>query len=100
MIAADIDINAGSARDVAEHAVIQRGLFAQRSGAFQTIHENGVAQADLDNLFEIGENGLKLGGQIETFWKILSDAARDDAAAQQTIAGQLFVQAQQALTKA
>src|SRR5205085_1714707 len=100
MSAPHININAGGARDVTEYAVINRRLLCQRAGAFESIQQDRVAQTNLDNLIEVFENRIKLCQEIKLFGKVVSYTARHNAAAQQPMASQLFIQAQQPFAQA
>src|SRR5262245_23065531 len=99
MVAAHVNINSRSARHVAEHTMINGGLKIERARPLQPVHQNRIAEADFDDLVEIFENRIELFRQIESLRHVVTDAARRDAAAQQPIAGELFIQSQQPLAQ-
>ncbi len=100
VVAAHVGVDARRPRHVAQHAVIARDLVGQAAGAVQAVQQHGVAQADGHHLLEVGQHGVQFGGQVQARRQVMADAARDDAAAQQAVAGELFVQAQQPLAQA
>jgi len=78
MIAPRILVNAAGPRRNADHLHFARSLFAQSTGAVQTIKNQTVAGRDFNDLSEIGDSfgvgvkgrissKLKVGGDLESF---------------------------------
>src|SRR5262245_66564582 len=92
MIAARVDVNSRSARHVTKDAVIDGGLTLQCARPLQPVHQNRIAEADLDDLVEVFENRVKFFRQVETRRHVVGDAARRKGAGQERLAGGACVQ--------
>ncbi len=97
VVAPDVGVDAGGARHVAQHPVVARDTREELAGAFQPVHHQGVLQGEPHDLVEVLERGLELTAQIEVGRQIVADAAGDDTAPQEPVAGQPAVEPQQSL---
>ncbi len=67
------------------------------TGALEPVDDQCVAQRDVDDLVEVGQCGLDLGGHVHIRRQVHRHATRNDAAPEQAIARQALVEAQQPL---
>src|SRR5947208_8195503 len=94
MIAARVEISAGGAADVPEHAVIVRELRVQHAGRLQAVDYQRVLETNGDDLVEIGDRGIDVPNQIVRDLEVADEPARIEDAAEKPRAGELLGQAQ------
>src|SRR5260370_2487275 len=79
--------------------MIDGSFFQETTGTLKAIGQDRVLQTDVNDLIEVSQDRIEFSGEIEPGGQIKADATRDNSAAQEAIAGQRFVQAQQLLAQ-
>src|SRR5207244_10954883 len=90
----------GRARDEAEDPVIPGRLRGEAPGTLEAVGHQRVAQSDLDDLVEVGQDRLQFADEIQVCRKVAHVPARDEGAPKQPVAGESLVQSQQPLADA
>ena len=92
-----VAVNARPARHKAEHPLIARGLHEELPGAFEPIHEERVAQANVDDILKIRDRRVDLRRDVDPRRRIHANAANLQRAAKEPVPRDGLVQLEQAL---